>query len=47
MPPLYHIRRLLHGQNDGAILHPNKTSQRIFIALHLQNDLPPSERKRI
>ncbi|MBQ4827115.1 hypothetical protein J4729_21595 [Leisingera sp. HS039] len=45
--PLYHIRAVLHGQNQYAIFDPNAAAVSIFVALHLQNDLPPGDRKRI
>ncbi|UWQ39363.1 hypothetical protein K3552_00885 [Leisingera aquaemixtae] len=47
MPPLYHIRSVLHWQNRHAIFDPNDTPVSIFVALHLQNDLPPGDRRRI
>ncbi|EDZ45086.1 hypothetical protein RBY4I_293 [Rhodobacterales bacterium Y4I] len=47
MPPLYHIRSVLHRQNQYAIFDPNGTTVSIFVALHLQNDLPPGDRRRI
>jgi hypothetical protein len=47
MPPLYHIRSVLHRQNQHAIFDPNDTLVSIFVALHLQNDLPPGDRRRI
>ncbi|MCB4457498.1 hypothetical protein [Leisingera sp. McT4-56] len=47
MPPLYHIFRVLHGQNQHARFDPNDAPMSIFVALHLQNDLPPGDRRRI
>ncbi|WP_323776201.1 hypothetical protein [Leisingera sp.] len=45
--PIYHIRSVLHWQNIRARFDPNAAAGSIFVALHLQNDLPPSDRKRI
>ncbi|WP_193748208.1 hypothetical protein [Leisingera sp. ANG-M1] len=44
---LYHIRAALHRQNQHAIFDPNAAPVSIFVALHLQNDLPPGDRRRI
>ncbi|WP_264213971.1 hypothetical protein [Leisingera thetidis] len=45
--PHYHISAALHGQNAHARFDPNAAPARIFVALHLQSDLPPGDRKRI
>jgi len=47
MALLYHIRATLHRQNQHAIFDPNDAPVSIFVALHLQNDLPPGDPKRI
>ncbi|WP_421056333.1 hypothetical protein [Leisingera sp. D0M16] len=47
IPPLYHILSVLHWQNQHARFDPNDAPMSIFVALHLRNDLPPGDRKRI
>jgi hypothetical protein len=47
MQPLYHILPPVQRQIIRATFDPTNSPLRIFVALQLQNDLPPGDRKRI